>query len=106
MKCPACTDPLPFYFAFSSGLGKKKCPGCKKWLVPTSQSIEQIQKISVIMSFIAGIPLGAVCSYLWIGTLQFELAMFVFVIGIIGVIGSAYIYSKSHIKFHRANTAS
>ena len=103
MNCPACTDSLPFYFAFSSGIGKKQCPACKKSLVPTSQSMGKIQKVSVILSFIAGIPLGAVCSYLWIGTLQFELAMFVFVVGIVGVIGSAYFYSKSHIEFQQTN---
>jgi hypothetical protein len=106
MICPVCSDSLPFSFAFTSGLGKKYCPACKNSIMPTSQSMEKIQKFSVVLSFIAGIPLGAICSYLWIGALQFELAIFVFVMGVAGVIGSAYIYSKSHIKFHLATANS
>ena len=99
MKCPACLKPLPFYFAFSSGLRKLTCPACKKTILPTRESLDKIKLISVILSFVAGVPLGVICSYLWINNLQFGLAVFVFITGIIGVMGSAFIYSKSHIKF-------
>lgn len=100
MQCPACTESLPFYFAFSSAGKKLLCPGCLKVITPTEDSSKRIQKLSIIMSFIAGIPLGGVCSYLWLAAMQPGLAIVVLFAGTAGVVGSAYNYSASNLRFH------
>lgn len=61
--------------------------------------MEKIQKMSVIFSFVSGIPLGIACSYIWLVILQPLLALFVFFVGIAGVIGTSYFYARSHIRF-------
>lgn len=99
MDCPGCSKQLPFYFAFASGISRKKCPACSNSISPTRESMEKIQKMSVIFSFVSGIPLGIACCYLWLVTLQPGLAIFVFGVGIIGVMGSSYIYARSNIRF-------
>ena len=99
MDCPGCRKPLPFYFAFASGPGKKHCPACNSIISPTKESMEKIQKMSVMFSFVSGIPLGIACCYLWLVALQPGLALFVFVLGIGGVIGSTYIYARANIRF-------
>lgn len=99
MHCPGCNRVLPFYYAFSSGLRKSHCPYCNSLISPTKESMEKIQKMSVILSFVSGIPLGVIVCYLWLVTLQPWLALFVFVMGILGVMGSSYIYARSNIRF-------
>ena len=61
--------------------------------------MEKIQKMSVIFSFISGIPLGITGCYLWLVALQPGLAVFVFVVGVAGVMGTSYIYARSNIRF-------
>jgi len=100
MQCPSCNELLPFYFAFSSAGKKLSCPSCQKVITPTEESSNKIQRLSIIVSFIAGIPLGGICSYFWIIVMQPVLAFIVLLAGVIGVVGSTYTYSASNMRFH------
>jgi hypothetical protein len=99
MDCPICSKPLPFYFAFTSGIEKKSCPACSSIIAATKTSMEKIRKIAGIFSFVSGIPLGIVCCYLWLVALRPGIALVVFFLGIGGVIGCSYIYARANIRF-------
>ena len=99
MRCPGCSIKLPFHFAFASKNSRKSCPSCDNILTPTNESMEKVQKMSVILSFLSGNPLGIICCYLWLVSLQPGLALVVVIAGISGVMGSSYFYAQSTIRF-------
>ena len=61
--------------------------------------MEKIQKMSVVLSFLAGIPLGISVCYLWLVALQPLLAIIVFIACISGVLGTCYLYARSNLRF-------
>ena len=58
----------------------------------------RIQKMSIILSFLAGIPLGVAVCYLWLVALQPVLALIVFITCIVGVMGSSYLYARTNLR--------
>ena len=61
--------------------------------------MEKVQKMSVVLSFLAGIPLGIAVCYFWLVALQPTLALIVFIACIGGVLGSCYLYARSNLRF-------
>jgi len=59
----------------------------------------RIQKMSIILSLLAGIPLGVAVCYLWLVALQPVLALIVFITCIVGVMGSSYLYARTNLRF-------
>ena len=104
MDCPSCHKRLPLVFAFSTEKKSKSCPHCHSRIVATAESLKKIKRVTGILSFVLSIPLGLVCCYFWLEIGQWAVALLIFVTGIIGIVGSATIYSCSHITFGQENT--
>ena len=103
MQCPSCQRDLPFYFALVSSDKKKVCPHCQGGIRPTPDSVSKINKVSAILSFVAGIPLGIMCAYIWFVYEEPHASVLVFGLGIFGVIGSSYFFSRSNIVYRPDN---
>lgn len=99
LVCPSCRSALPFYFAFASGVKKKICPACHACMLPTRASMEKIHRDCGLISFIAGIPLGGLCFYIWTWMSQPGFAMLMLLLGITGVVHSCYLHAKTTIRF-------
>jgi len=99
MDCPSCQKKLPLRFAFSAENKSKSCLYCHSFIVASVESLKKIKTVSGLLSFVPGLPLGLLCCYLWLEIGQWGVALIMFITGIIGMVGSATIYSCSHITF-------
>lgn len=99
MQCPACSNALPFYFAFSAARARKRCPACGGQFSPTVASSRKIQYLCILLSFLSGLPLGVASCYLWLIDEKPLLALLLFIAGIAAVMGLCYAYARYAIRF-------
>lgn len=99
MKCPVCQSVLPTKLVFASELRKYKCPACTNWIKPTTKSMSAIKLVMGTFSFIAGIPLGAYCSYLMVGQSEPWLSLYFLIFGTAAILLVVTVYSRAKIRF-------
>ena len=99
MNCPVCQSALPTSLVFADENKKYQCQACSNWIMPTKKSVSKIKLVMGTFSFISGIPLGAYCCYLWLGTSQPWFALYFLLFGTAAIITVVSIYSRAQIRF-------
>ena len=99
MKCPVCDSPLPTRLVIEPETKKYQCRQCTNWVMPTPKSVSRIKLVIGTFSFLTGIPLGAFCSYLWIGESRPWFALYFLVFGSAAILLAVTVFSRRNLKF-------
>ena len=99
MKCPVCENTLPTRLVIEPETKKFQCQKCTNWIMPTKKSVSKIKLVIGTFSFITGIPLGAFCSYLWLGDSRPWFSLYFLVFGSAAILLVVTLYSRKHLQF-------